>query len=310
MITDRYSKLTSATPTFKTISAQMANLFLDHCIVSFDIPSYLLTNNGTLLVNKFLSCISGYPGLKQLTTIGCNSWKNGQAELYNRTIFTRPQRYISDHQRNWDLLVQPLTYTYNTQVHKSSNTSPYRLVLSRHPSGPSLLTTTTSAPKVDMNETSSQAIRNLIEKRILKLYAKKVFHVRKSRARKKADYDTRVREMPTYILGCYVFTDNPPIHANRRTKDVVASKAYNKLQPRAAGQFKILQKHDKTIYIKDSRIPEIVFVDPVAHTLTSSLTAPTLSRSKRCAKHNPSPQTSNKIVLAVQNTTLNILFDK
>lgn len=79
IITDRYSKLTRAIKTSKTAAAHMANIFLDHWIVSFDISSYLLTDNGTRFRSKFFASICGYLGVKHLTTTAYHPQTNGQA---------------------------------------------------------------------------------------------------------------------------------------------------------------------------------------------------------------------------------------
>lgn len=88
-VTDRYSKATRAISTPKTILANIAKLFPDHRIVSFEIPAYLLTDNGPRFVKSFLSFICSYPGLLHLITTAYYTQKNGQAERNKRTIVTR-----------------------------------------------------------------------------------------------------------------------------------------------------------------------------------------------------------------------------
>lgn len=88
-IIDQYFKLTPAIPTSKTISVHTENLFLDHCINPFGIPTYLLTDNGPQFVSKLFSSIRGYIGLKHPITTTYHSQTNGQAERYYRTIVTR-----------------------------------------------------------------------------------------------------------------------------------------------------------------------------------------------------------------------------
>ena len=42
---------------------------------------------------------------------------------------------MEEQQHDWDDYVQPLTFAYNTQVHRSTETTPFDLVLTRPPSG-------------------------------------------------------------------------------------------------------------------------------------------------------------------------------
>lgn len=39
--------------------------------------------------------------------------------------------YVSEHQRDWDTRVQPLTYVYNSQTHRVTGISPFSIVLLR-----------------------------------------------------------------------------------------------------------------------------------------------------------------------------------
>lgn len=68
VMTDRYSKLTQPVPAAKTSATQVKNIFLDHSIIPFGIPNYVLTDNGPQLINKIFATICGYLGVKHLTT--------------------------------------------------------------------------------------------------------------------------------------------------------------------------------------------------------------------------------------------------
>jgi hypothetical protein len=41
--------------------------------------------------------------------------------------------YVGEHQNDWDLYHEALTFAYNTQVHTSTGISPFELTLSRPP---------------------------------------------------------------------------------------------------------------------------------------------------------------------------------
>lgn len=43
---------------------------------------------------------------------------------------------MAEHQRDCDILVQQLTYACNTQINRPTGTTPFSLVLRRHPPGP------------------------------------------------------------------------------------------------------------------------------------------------------------------------------
>lgn len=58
---------------------------------------------------------------------------SGQVEQLNKTIIARLRHYLTEHQRDWDINVQPLTYACNAQMSCSTNLTPLSLVLSRQP---------------------------------------------------------------------------------------------------------------------------------------------------------------------------------
>ena len=75
-------------------------------------------------------------GVKHVPTSTYHPQTNGQTEQYNGAIVSRLRHYVAEHQRNWDAFVQPLTYAYNTQVHRSTKCTPIELVTARRPSLP------------------------------------------------------------------------------------------------------------------------------------------------------------------------------
>lgn len=57
VLTDWYFKQAQAIPMFKTSSTYTAIIFLDHWIVSFGIPAYLLPDSSQQFVRKFLMIV-------------------------------------------------------------------------------------------------------------------------------------------------------------------------------------------------------------------------------------------------------------
>lgn len=136
VITARYSKLTRAVPLTKTTANHVATAFLENWVISYEIPNYLLTDNGLQFVAKFFAAICLYMGLNQVTTTAYHPQTNGQTERYNKTIVARLRHYVAEHQSDWDVYVQPLTYDYHSQVHSSKKTTPFSLTLTRNPPSP------------------------------------------------------------------------------------------------------------------------------------------------------------------------------
>lgn len=86
VMTYRCSKIKRAIPTSKTTATNVANVFLDQCIVPYGIPDYSLADNGPEFVSKFLATLCTFLGLKNLTTTAYHPQTSGQVEWYTKTI--------------------------------------------------------------------------------------------------------------------------------------------------------------------------------------------------------------------------------
>lgn len=58
----------------------------------------------------------------------------GEAGRFNKRIICRLQKHLVGQQRNWDVYVQPLTYAYNAEGHRSTNLWAFSPGLSCQPS--------------------------------------------------------------------------------------------------------------------------------------------------------------------------------
>lgn len=124
-MTDRYSKLTKGVPPYRTIASHIAPLLMYEWIIPHGIPMHVLTDNGTKFVRNFLESVCIFFGTKPLTTTAYYSLTNGQPEQLIKMILVRLRHCVAEHQRDGDIYVQPLTYTYNTKLHRTTNLPPF-----------------------------------------------------------------------------------------------------------------------------------------------------------------------------------------
>lgn len=61
-------------------------------------------------------------------------------------LVSRLQLYLFDLQRDWDQYVHPLTYVYNRQTHRSSNTTPFSFPLFQKHPGPITIDSSSTLP--------------------------------------------------------------------------------------------------------------------------------------------------------------------
>ena len=212
VLTDRYSKLTRAIPTGKTTATTVATIFVDHWVIPYGIPNYVLTDNGPQFVAKFFASVCLALGVKHVTTTAYHPRTNGQTERFNRTIVTRLRHYVGEHQDDWDLYVQLLTYAYNAQVHRSTRTTPYSLVLTRHPPGPATVGGTTALATDASTEPEAATLRHRLLSRLRALVGRTDDHLRTAQDGYKRYFDRTVRVTPMLAAGDMVYVDRgaPP----------------------------------------------------------------------------------------------------
>lgn len=67
------------------------------------------TDKGTKFFSKFCKLLCTIFGTKYLTTTVYYPETDEQGEMFNKTIVTRLQQCLAEHQQEWDINVQPLT---------------------------------------------------------------------------------------------------------------------------------------------------------------------------------------------------------
>ena len=135
VITDRFTKLCRSVHLRNTKAVTVATVFLDLWVYGYGAPSYVLTDNGPQFAAKLFEAVCIMICIKHVITTAYHPQTNGQVERFDKTLAAKIRHYVAEHQKDWDEFVQPLTYAYDMQVHRSTGTTPFELVLSRHPSG-------------------------------------------------------------------------------------------------------------------------------------------------------------------------------
>ena len=265
VITDRYSKLTRAIPLKATKATDIAMAFLDTWVYVYGAPKFLLTDNGPQFVAKFFETICSMLGVRHFTTTAYHPQTNGQAERFNRTIVQRLRHYVAEHQTDWDLYIQPLTYAYNMQVHRTTGTTPFDLILSRHP--PNIISgdVSTAVPDDLPDEDLSTA---KLKKRILRDLQKGLEQAKtrmtKAQKRYKDDFDKNVHKTVTVQPGDYVFVDRPkrPLKGTDSSRDATYNPGL-KLLPKSTGPFLVTKANADTVTIEEDGLQNTVSIDRV-----------------------------------------------
>ena len=181
-------------------------------------------------------------GITNLYTSAYHPQTNGQVERYNRTIASMLRNYLNEHQDDWDVYVGPLTYAYNSHVHRTTRTTPFELVLSRPPPEFSLRRADGNAPPYDRRTQRAEFLKTLYPK-TQKAYGS----LRRTPARYKRELDKSVRSINARLKpGDYAYL-NPTDEA----------KTSNKL----ASPYRVLANYKRTITIDREGVMERVSAD-------------------------------------------------
>ena len=245
VITDRFTKLTKTVALRTITSLAVARAFCRAWVFNYGIPKILLTDNGTQFTASFFRNVCRILGIHKVFTAEYHPQTNGQAERFNRTIVAAIRNYVSDSQRDWDEWLGPLTYAYNTQVHRSTGTTPFDLVLSRHP--PPLLVQQgmldhrINESARDRRARMSQAKQDFLH-RLENALVKARSNLTKTQLRYKRNFDARIRaRLKELEPGSYVYRE-VPVHPEGVNP---------KLASPVEGPYKVIANKWPTIIIGD-----------------------------------------------------------
>lgn len=257
VITDRFSKLAQVTPLVSTTAPAVANAFVENWVIPYGIPKFVLSDNGPQFVAKFFEAICVLLGLKHLTTTAYHPQSNGQTERYNQTLATRLRIFTNQHEKNWDRLIQPLTYAYNAQVHRTTGETPFSLVLTRPPND-IILENEIVMPSTE--PLTPQEARLQVMERSTELVQRAAVRTEQKQAKYKAFHDKKVRTKLRLQPGDEVFLDNPP-SVGQTPAERLADEPAGKLHKKTLAAFKVIKVTDQTTTIVKDEIEETVSID-------------------------------------------------
>ena len=133
VISDRFSKLTHVVALRRIDAYAVAVAFVEAWVFKYGPQKTLVSDNGKQSAAKFFKAVCSLLGLTNIFTSTYHPQTSGQVERYNRIVPAMLRNYVDEHQNDWDRYATALTYAYNCHVHRSTDTTPFNLVLSRPP---------------------------------------------------------------------------------------------------------------------------------------------------------------------------------
>jgi len=264
VMADRFTKLTQAVPLRRITAYDVAVAFVEHWVFKYGPPETLLSDNGSQFVAHFFQRVCKLLHTANVFTTTYHPQTNGQVERFNRSLTAMLRSYVDEHPKDWCAYTSALCYAYNMAVHRSTNTTPFELVLSRPP--PEFtLAHSPRRRKAPVRETKEDYAR-----RLGIAIGKARNSLLRTQQRYKRNFDARVRKTRAFKEGDHVFLE---------LND--GAKKRSKLQFEAAGPFRVLSTDSNTVVIQRGDVVERVSRNRVTF-------APAVS-SRPAQARDPSP---------------------
>jgi hypothetical protein len=159
-MTDAFSKYTEVIAIPNKEATTVANAIFTHWICRFGCPTIIHSDNGKEFINKLTKELWTLLDIKQTHTSPSHPQCNAQVEVFNKHVAKYLQKFVSQTTLDWERLLAPMVFSYNTQYHRSIKCSPFQVMYGMEPRLPSF-------PAPDMpNYSESEASDRLRELQI------------------------------------------------------------------------------------------------------------------------------------------------
>jgi len=252
VIMDRYSKLCRLVAMRSIQASLVVKAFVEEWVFTYGAPKTILSDNGPQFRSKTFVDACVILGIKPVTTTTYHPQTNGQVERFNRTLASMLRHYVAEDHRNWDEYLPVLAYAYNRCVHRSTNTIPFELVLTRAP------------PPIGLEDIKLKGdeawTRDSWRRQLRGLYARANSSLARMQARYKRDFDKAVRAPNRRIrAGDAVYIDL----RNTSQETTILGRARNKLDFQSMGPYTVISNQGHTFDILVDGIPERISSDRV-----------------------------------------------
>ncbi len=118
----------------------LAHAFVSLWFFPCGAPRPLLPDKGKQLTATSFQHVCGVSSVRSQKPIYdyLSPQANGQCKSFNSTVLSSLRQYVADHPTDWDRFAATVAYAYNSQIHTSTNVSPFGLFTSRGVPPPTL----------------------------------------------------------------------------------------------------------------------------------------------------------------------------
>ena len=130
VLTNYLTKYFVAKAVLKNTALATAEFLLETALV-FDVPSRIITDQGTHFSNELMGSLVSSLGCQYTLITPYHPKSNGQVERWNATILPKLNVLHDKNLNNWDDYLKGIVSAYNTGIHTSIGYSPSYLIFDR-----------------------------------------------------------------------------------------------------------------------------------------------------------------------------------
>lgn len=174
---------------------------------------------------------------------------------------TRFCHFVAENQTKWDIFVHPLTYAYNSRVHSSTDSTLFRLFLSRNPPLPPSFDGNSTFSPITYYAMEPHALRAQFLARVQALRAHLNTRLALVQSRYKRSYDKNVKRTPVFSPGKLVYNKKTPLATfSVEVADSMTITTDNELVPKALQPSLIVKSNDHTLVIDEKRLHSTISI--------------------------------------------------
>ena len=237
VVGDYFSKWTDAWAMPDTETPTIVNILVCHVFCQWGLPLHIHSDRGAQFESQLFQNLCSVFGINKTRTTAYHPQSDGMIERMNRTIEEMISKYITENQRDWDVVLPLVMLAYRTSTHDSTGFSPAMMFLGREPRLPIdlLVVDLLIIWKFHLAITQSMLINSVCKmQQIHELASQKLLQASN---RQKRNYDFRQHRID--------YEPGDPVFVRNETR----KKGYSpKLQPRWSGPYMVLGQVSDFVY--------------------------------------------------------------
>ena len=122
--------------TKSTNSSRVAKLYFDEIVKLYGLPQTIVSDRDVRFTSYFWKTLWHMVGTKLKFSTAYHPQTDGQTEVVNKSLGNLLRCLVSDHNKNWDLILSMVQFAYNRSINRSIDMSPFEVVNGYKPRKP------------------------------------------------------------------------------------------------------------------------------------------------------------------------------